>query len=347
MFPINNEVDLEREWTYKQVWDTLPKFKKCDRVVSVDSDALCFRIAAACDTKTILVSNGKKVREFKTRTEFKRLCKDKGWDYAKFTIEDKVVSEDVSHCLATLKRAIRNLKERFDATHMYHFLGGKHNARCDLKLPVQYKSNRSGAARPTHLKECRDYLIKNHGAFVVTGVEADDLVQGLSQHIVNETEACGIAFNLDKDFNQSLLFNRFYNPIKDTVTELSGGLGKLWLENDKVKGEGLLWLMQQLMISDPSDAYFMNSHYIKKYGEKSFYKDFKDCKSEKELLTKVVSKWKELLPESIEYTSWCGEVMKPSWLELAELYMTCCYMKTSPDDSTTFESLLKEYKIEY
>ena len=34
-------------------------------------------------------------------------------------------------------------------------------------------------------------------------------------------------------------------------------------------------------------------------------------------------------------------------MEVIELYMSVAYMKVSHDDSTTFQSLLKEYGVEY
>ena len=342
-----SDIDVSKEYTYQEVWNLIPNFTKNDRVVVVDADALVYRVSAATDSRSILASRGGKSKEFDTRTKFKSYCQDKGLEYETFNIEDKVVAEDVSYCLGTLKRAIKNIKERLNATRVLFFLGGKYNARCDLPLPIQYKSARKDLIRPTHLNACREYLVKYHGAYVVTSIEADDVVQGLTQYIVNETEAYGIAWQLDKDFHQSLKPSRYYHPVKDEIIELKGGIGELYLENNKVKGNGLLWLLQQLLISDTSDCYAMNSHYLKRYGEKSYYKDFKDCADEKELLAKVVSKLKVLLPEQVEYWSWDGEHIKTDWLGLCETYFKCCYMVQHPEDKTTFESLLKEYEVEY
>ena len=36
-----------------------------------------------------------------------------------------------------------------------------------------------------------------------------------------------------------------------------------------------------------------------------------------------------------------------SWLELADMYWSCAYMKTCADDKRTFESLLKEFGVDY
>ena len=135
------EKDVNREHTYEQVWKELvldKTYTAKDKVVIVDADALVYRISAMCDTRSILVSRGGKTKEFDTRTKFKEYCKSKNLDYNTFSIEDKIVSEDLSHCLATIKRAIKNIKENFNATEIIFFLGGSYNARTDLPLPSQY-----------------------------------------------------------------------------------------------------------------------------------------------------------------------------------------------------------------
>ena len=72
----------------------------------------------------------------------------------------------------------------------------------------------------------------------------------------------------------------------------------------------------------------------------------KDCTSEYELLTKVVLKIKELVGDSVEYTAWNDNEMSLSWLELAELYFSCLYMRGYRDD-LTLEKLLIKYGVSY
>ena len=173
------ERDVNKEHSYEEVWKELildRVYTAKDKVVIVDADALVYRISAMCDTRSILVSRGSKTKEFDTRTKFKEYCKSKDLDYETFTIEDKIVSEGLSHCLATIKRAIKNIKEGFNATEIVFFLGGSYNARTDLPLPSQYKSNRSEQIRPKHLKGAREYLAKWYNTYVVTDIEADDIV---------------------------------------------------------------------------------------------------------------------------------------------------------------------------
>ena len=136
------ERDISREYSYEQVWKELvldKTYTAKDRVVIVDADALVYRISAMCDTRSILVSRGGKTKEFKTRTEFKKYCADKGLDYNTFTIEDKIVAEPIENCLSTIKRIINNLKEQHNINHVVHILSGSGNHRLDLPLPTKYK----------------------------------------------------------------------------------------------------------------------------------------------------------------------------------------------------------------
>ena len=342
------ERDVSREFSYEQVWQELvldKTYTAKDRVIVCDSDMIAYRVASACDNRSILVSRGGKTKEFKTRTEFKKYCADKSLDYNTFTIEDKIVAEPIENCLSTIKRIINNIKEQHNINHVVHILSGGGNHRLDLPLPTKYKSNRKDTIKPTHLQACKDYLIKYHNAYVISGYEADDIVQSLTEYIINNTKAYGIAFSIDKDYHTSLKKNRYLNPITDKIVELGGGLGKLERTDKGVKGDGLFWICYQLMMGDPSDGYNMKYFYNKKYGEVSFYNDMKDCTSEYELLTKVVLKIKELIGDSVEYTAWNGNEMSLSWLELAELYFSCLYMR-GYQDNTTFKSLLDKYEAD-
>ncbi len=106
------ERDVSREFSYEQVWQELvldKTYTAKDRVLVCDSDMIAYRVASACDNRSILVSRGGKTKEFKTRTEFKKYCADKGLDYNTFTIEDKIVAEPIENCLSTIKRIINNI----------------------------------------------------------------------------------------------------------------------------------------------------------------------------------------------------------------------------------------------
>ena len=69
-----------------------------------------------------------------------------------------------------------------------------------------------------------EYLAKWYNTYVVTDIEADDSVLGVTQYIVNNTSAYGVAWQLDKDFLQNLLPSRYYHPVDDKIYDIKGGV---------------------------------------------------------------------------------------------------------------------------
>lgn len=351
----NKGKDLKREWTYQEVWDevlhsgnVLPKKLTSEhRVVFVDADAVVFRTSAAVETRSVkTVVEGVEV-EFPTRTLLKEYCIDMDVEYDDLELEDCHTNEHISACLSTLKKSVRNIYRELDATHVVFYLGGSGNFRLDLPLPTQYKAQRKDMRRPDYLKDCRDFLNKHYCTFIISGVEADDIVVGMTGHVINNTDAYCTAFQLDKDFRGSLVKNRYYHIMNKQIEELTGGIGSLELSKKDVKGEGLHWLLYQLNQGDAADGFSPKQFFKKRFGSKSYCNHFKDYDNEKELLTAWIDKWRELLPEVIEFETWQGNWVKHDWLSLAELYFRCPFMLTHPNDTTTFSDILECYGVDY
>ena len=351
----NKGKDLDKEWTYQEVWDEvlysgniLPKtLTKEHRVVFVDADAVVFRTSAAVETRSVkTVVDGVKV-EFPTRTLLKEYCIDVDVEYDDLELEDCHTNEHISACLSTLKKSVRNIYRDLDATHVIFLLGGSGNFRLDLPLPTQYKSQRKILRRPDYLKDCRDFLNRHYDTFIISGVEADDLCSGMTGYLVNNSDAYCTAYQLDKDFLGSLVPTRYYHITDKETKELTGRIGSLELRKNDIKGQGLHWLLFQLNQGDAADGFSPKMFFNKRYGSKSYYKDFKDYTNEKDLLLAWIEKWKELLPDVIEFTTWQGDLVKHDWLSLVELYWNCPYMLSCPNDDTTFSSLLERYGVSY
>ena len=356
IFVDNKGKDLRREWSYAEAWyevlhsgNVLPvELTGEHRVVIVDADGICYRTAAACETRFVKATVRGEVVEFPTRTKLKEFCEDVYFDdYDKLTITDHHTNEHISACLSTLKKTVYKLHSELNATHVVLLLGGSGNFRLDLPLPSQYKSQRKVLRRPDYLKDCRDYLIKNYNTFVISGHEADDLTEALAAYVINNTKAWGTGVSMDKDYLGCLVKNRYFHLVNRTLHELDGGLGYLELVKGKLKGEGLMFTISQTLLFDRGDNYIMNSHYLKRYGEVSFYDDFHEYKTEKSFLEAVLVKLEELLPDKTEYVDWQGIERSFTRLELVEVYFSCAYMRMSPNDDTTFKSLLDKYGVEY
>lgn len=350
--------DLLKEYSYEELWATL--FDSEDspiphnltdkhRVVIVDADAIVFRTSVACETRGVVATLNGKERKFKTKTKLKAHCNKVGIDFDSVEFENTFSIEPIEDCFESLGNFVSKIHRQLNATHVVFFLGGSINFRHDIKLPTKYKENRKGKDRPRYLEAARQYLIKHYDTYVVSGIEADDIVQGVTSHIINNTDAYAAAYQIDKDFHTSMTPNRYWHIGTNELIELQGGLGSLEKPSNDVKGEGLMWVLFQLMLGDPSDGYspkvFYKPKFRRKYGETSYYNDFKDFDNEQELLVAWVNKWGELLPEVIEFDDFNGTPQKHNWLSLAEIYFQCLYMKMSPKDDTTFEKLLGRYGI--
>ena len=351
----NRGKDLDKEWTYQEVWDelfnsgnVLPQpLTEAHRVVVVDADMVVYRVSAACESRSVTTTVGGINVEFPTRTLLKEYCVDVDVDYEDLEVEDKYVNEPVSHCLATLKKTVRNIYKELNATHVIFFLGGSGNFRLDLPLPTQYKAARKNLHRPLYLKACREFLNKHYDTFIITGLEADDCVLGITSYIINNTSAWGTAVNMDKDFETTLTKNRYYHLVNKNMVELEGGVGELILNKGKLRGNGLQWTIAQLTLGDSADGYCPKQFFRKRFGDTSHYNIFKDCKTEKDLLSLWVKTWKGLLVSDLVYQDWQGNKVEHSWLTLAEMYFSCLYMRTNPNDDMTVEKLLNKYKVEY
>lgn len=350
--------DLSREYNYEDLWQEvfhsenspLPKpLTKAHRIVVVDADAIVYRIAAACEKRSVVATVNGKEMTFKTKTKLKEYCNKVGFDFEGLLFEDLVKVEPVENAYETLRKTVAKIYRELEATHVLFFLGGSYNFRTDLRLPSLYKGNRKTTRRPDHLQACREYLNEHYHTYVVNGIEADDCVQGITEYIINRKKAYACAYQLDKDFHTSMTKNRYWHIDKKEIIELSGGVGKLYKSGNNVRGEGLHWVLFQLMLGDPSDGYspkaLYKSGYKGRYGEISYLGDFASYTDARELLIAWVDKWKLLLPEDIQYEDFLGEPQNHNWLSIAELYFQCLYMRMSPVDNMTFEKLLQNYGL--
>lgn len=347
--------NVEKQFPIKEWWDVEyhPKdihrkeYKKGDVVLVFDADVFCYRVAAMVDNRFVRITNNKGItKDFKHRTEFKEWCEKKGKDFNDYTVEDIVESEPLSYCLNTLKQALKVAMRNSGATHAELYVEGSGNFRNKLPLPTKYK-DREGNYRPTYLKDCKDFVLKALDGYRVCSVETDDFVQTRMYELHNQGIKA-ITYGVDKDFWQEWRYDPLvYNPMTCEVKQYKGGIGELWETSYGVKGSGLVWLLFQLLLGDIADSYTPKQFFKKRYGEKSFYKEFKDIKDIQELFIKYLERWKSLVPDVVEYVDVFGVEQKKTRLEIIELYFSCCYMRIYNDDNTTFQSLLKEYGVEY
>ena len=313
-----------------------------------DSDALAYRAAAVVDQRSVKITHKQsgKSRVFKNRTEHKEglLLKGKPFDKNDWLFEDKVQPGELSHCLKILKNQIENINDRLFADEYLMCIQGKTNFRDRLPLPSQYKGSRVDLARPTHLKEAKMYLYKNHPSLVAKDRECDDdvIIQG---YLYLSKGYTPILVSQDKDAFAYSELNLYDFTQEDPKIRLIPFFGSLWDTGKKITGEGFLWFCMQLLNGDSTDNYKPCELAGVKFGEASAFKILKNCTNEKDALNVVINKYKEWYPEPFEYKDWTGTIQKADYKFLLDLYFKCARMMKHEKDKLDSVKFLDQYGI--
>jgi 5'-3' exonuclease len=127
------------------------------------------------------------------------------------------------------------------------YLTGNSNFR--YQIYPEYKANRLDQVKPRWLQACREFLIKEYGAVVAEGCEADDLL-GVSQCTSNKLGVDTCIASLDKDL--------LMIPGNHYSWRIEGGTpDKRWVKDAKSQSiqpiDGLRWFYTQLLTGDTSD----------------------------------------------------------------------------------------------
>ena len=150
-----------------------------------------------------------------------------------------------------------------DEWHM--FLTGKNNFRYQIATTVPYKGNRVDKPKPKHLAFLRNYLVKEWGATISDGQEADDAIAIEATRLGDDC----VIVSLDKDLDQ--ICGWHYNFVKH--------LG-YYIPPD----EGLVKLYTQMLTGDAAD----NIKGLFRVGPVKAAKIIGDTTDELELYNKVL-----------------------------------------------------------
>jgi hypothetical protein len=328
-------------------------------ITVVDLDSVCYRSAAASETSNILVTHltTGKTKEFKNRTEFKNMLKTKPkFKLEDYNIEDQYVAEPIENCLHTVKRQIEKIKENTAADQLVCVVGGKDNFRDKLPLPKQYKGNRIDMHRPIHLSKAKEYVINKFNAEEINGEESDDAVIYKAYELMKAGHTVIVVTN-DKDSLQAegLLL---YDFSKEELIKTEGH----WFDiksrdsgTKKATGSGVGFLAYQLCCGDSTDFYVPTDLCKAKYGtsqsksvsygQMSFYKDTRHCKSPEDFLEVVIKKYKEWYPSAVTYKAWDGTEYTKDWKDILDMYVKAAYMKRSRDDKSCSKEFFSKYGV--
>lgn len=265
-------------------------------------------------------------------------------EFEDFDREDVQIPEPFDYCAGTLNSAYDIVMKALRSKKAELYIGGGENFRSKIPLPLEYKvSVRSETARPIHLTEAKNYLIRHKGALKIKGIEADDIIQMRAFQLAMQGVKVYVYSN-DKDRLQAW-YGNWYNPDNKEVLVLNDLLGTI---TSSKKGTGLKWLMFQVSQGDKTDGYSPKEWYAKRYGQVGFYNDFNECSTVKEFLEKFIEVHRDrLLPEPLyEWNTWDGRHVKSNWLGIIEMMFECAYMKLEIDDKRTFSSLCAEHGVD-
>lgn len=205
----------------------------------------------------------------------------------------------------TINARFEEIKHLLDLESYEGYLTGKGNFRYDIAVTTPYKSGRK-STKPTHWQAIRDYLINVHGAVVVDGMEADDMLA------IRQTElgSRSIIISRDKDLRQVPGWHYGYpvgnqpefGPWKyDQVGDLDLTIrrkpckktGNPIIAGTKLAGGGDMFFWSQVLTGDDTDTY----PGCKGVGDIKAYNLLKDCQSYDQMQQVVLDTYKQKHPE--------------------------------------------------
>lgn len=299
-------------------------------------------------------------------TAKKRLKHEKGC-----TIDGTKFNNSLEVCKYYIDQWIDAIKIQTQVPNIVVVLGSGLTHRHDLLLPHQYKSDRS-EDRPLLLKEAREYIFNTYPSEmaqqreegVSRGLEADEVCDAYGFEGYINFRKTGkfskIKSAIDKDshnlpsicFDYTKAFN-FDNPQAWLIEHRDVSVGKIELVKGKVKGFGLLHAVMQILLEDSADEYGSRKYLpeeMKKgvsYGPVTFYKDFVNLETPKEILEKVVELFYTWFPSGLKYTAWDGTDVDEDTLSWLNKCFLCQYMRLKKDDTTQITNWLDQYNIDY
>jgi 5'-3' exonuclease len=161
---------------------------------------------------------------------------------------------------ARLKQSIQECLNDVNASEYIAFISGDKETNFRYKIYPDYKANRKDQVRPVHLEPLKEYLVKEWGAVVTEGYEADD---GIGIALTQHPDA--IVCSIDKDLLQ--LPGKHWNWVKEEFSEVT-------------EWEGLQRFYAHVLQGDASD----NCKGVKGIGRVKSWKNVSGCKDEWDLL---------------------------------------------------------------
>ena len=226
----------------------------------VDGDILVYRCGFSVEKSLYLLIEDGLEQEFKNKTLLNEYIDLVGLEETQYEIKQVQSIEPISHAYKNIREILKSIEEATGCDSMTIYLTGKGNFRDEVATLKPYKGNRDNVKKPEYYEALRQYLIKQYGAVVIEGQEADDAM-GIDQHwdFDNpfEERLNTIICSIDKDMH--MIPGWHYNFVK--------GL-KFFVDEDTAD----LWFWCQMIMGDTTD----NIGGVPKLGKKAAYNLLKD-----------------------------------------------------------------------
>ncbi|MEM4379977.1 MAG: hypothetical protein QXL01_04745 [Thermoplasmatales archaeon] len=170
-------------------------------IALIDGDMVAHRCAASCHpTKKKAAELGIPIEELKNEPEYVAIGR-----------ADELMYRILNSCSTSKYRV---------------FISGSDNFR--HRLCKDYKANRAHLPRPEHLDACRNFLVREWGAEITAGYEADDGI-GIA------AKENFIIVSNDKDFRQ--IAGEHYNPVTDEFETVGNNAAALAFWSSVLMGD--------------------------------------------------------------------------------------------------------------
>lgn len=322
------------------------------RILLIDGDVVAYRNAAAVEGRKIKVTHIKsgRTKDFNNRTAFYAFLKEKNFVYneSDYLIEDVQEPGELHVVYAIIDRFMEKVIDFTWADEYEIWLGKTGNTfRHDLPLPDPYKATRGSLIKPVNLPQVKNFIVRKFNAQQSPGhLETDDVLTIRCYEELAKGNA-PIMVTIDKDANQTqgvAVLNIYEEPW--SIEEIPV-VGNLYKQKTTWKGNGLKFLAFQTLSGDATDTYFPYKYSRANYGPAKAVAALDPCTSEKEILEAVIKEYKEVLyPDTYEYTSHNGVLVKADWKIMLDFFWKCAYMKRSWDDRSDFWEFAKERGID-
>lgn len=195
----------------------------------------------------------------------------------------------------------------------------------------EYQLQRAGTDKPKHHDAIKAYAASKDFIIVSPqGFEADEL-------LIYNAEKKGenaVVISIDKDMctsEETWVLHLQKDGSGEPVWNTSLGHLELYEGGSETKGigGGFKFLAYQAICGDRSDHYFG----CKGVGAKTAVKIIKDCEDRSEIIEACLKHYEKVYGESHKYTSWDGQKLEKTPLEMLQMHFEMPYMQRGPKDS--------------